>query len=76
MRKHKVKITATSLDIDLGLFGLPGRRRFQERLLENLAAFDTEHYTYDDICELVYDTHDDILDEMDAESIPYRLPQK
>jgi hypothetical protein len=55
---------------------MPGRLRFEDRVLENLLWSEKEDMTFDDICEITNASLEEVWAEMDAESVPYRLPQK
>ena len=76
MRKHKVKISPNYAVVEHSNFSMPGRLRFEDRVLENLLLSGKDEITFDDICEVAHDSLEEVWAEMDAESIPYRLPQK
>ena len=76
MRKHKVKLSPAYAEIEYTSFSIPGRYRFEDRVLENLLLSGKEDMTFDDICEITNESLEEVWGEMDAESVPYRLPQK
>lgn len=76
MRKHKVKISPNYAIVEHSNFSMPGRLRFEDRVFENLLLSEKEDMTFDDICEVVNESLEEVWGAMDAESVPYRLPQK
>jgi len=76
LRKHKVKISPNYAEIEYTPFGIPGRYRFEDRVLENLLLSGKDEITFDDLCEVAHESLEEVWGEMDAESVPFRLPQK
>ncbi len=76
MRKHTVKLSPNYVVVEHSNFSMPGRLRFEDRVIENLLWSEKEDMTFDDICEITNASLEEVWAEMDAESVPYRLPQK
>lgn len=53
---------------------MPGRYRFEDRVLENLLLSGKDKITYDDLCEVANESLEEVWEEMADESVPFRLP--
>lgn len=76
MRKHKVKLSPNYNNVEDGVFATTGSFRIFCRILEKTLMTGKDIISEDELMEIGLEAQDEVLDELDAERIPYRLPQK